>query len=244
MWCASIEPPAITGNIRHSSLFQSIFWFWFDECQQFGPQIENAKVWGPNIKKLATTLLLSALVAEKALGGANDSLSQIPLIFTQKLGLPKCYIFRAHWHKISKKLMLLTTGSCSNCEFSTISSSKLSSNPMNVSFLISLKMMFFKYWSLMSNFSAVKPDGGVFDDQLGDLVGPEDVPVQLLHIAIHNRQVLDFPSRPVGAKVWKVWKIWKVWKVKRKSENLRSPTAMLARLVFSQRTAMPWKTME
>ena len=53
----------------------------------------------------------------------------------------------------------------------------------------------------MSNFSAVKPDGGVFDDQLGDLVGPEDVPVQLLHIAIHNRQVLDFPSRPVGAKV-------------------------------------------
>ena len=34
--------------------------------------------------------------------------------------------------------------------------------------------------------SAEKPDGGVFDDQLGDLVGPEYVPVQLLHIAIHN----------------------------------------------------------
>ena len=172
-----------------------------------------------------------------------ESLSQTPLSFTQKLGLSKCYIFRVHWHKISKKLMLLTTGSCSNCEFSTISSSKLSSNPMNVSFLISLNMMF----EFDVQFSAVKPDGGVFDDQLGDLVGPEDVPVQLLHIAIHNRQVLDFPSRPVGVKVWKVWKewkIWKVWKVKRKSENLRSPTAMLARLVFSQRTAMPWEIME
>ena len=68
---------------------------------------------------------------------------------------------------------------------------------MNVSFLISLNMMF----EFDVQFSAVKPDGGVFDNQLGDLVGPEDVPVQLLHVTIHNCQVLDFPSRPVGVKV-------------------------------------------
>ena len=46
--------------------------------------------------------------------------------------------------------------------------------------------------------SVEKPDGGVFDDQLGDLVGPEYVPVQLLHIAIHNGQVLDLAPCPVG----------------------------------------------
>ena len=38
-----------------------------------------------------------------------------------------------------KKRIQLTTGSFSNREFSTINSSRLSSNPMNVSFLISLQ---------------------------------------------------------------------------------------------------------
>ena len=45
-----------------------------------------------------------------------------------------------------------------------------------------------------------KPDGCVFDDQLGDLVGPEYVPIQLLHVAIHNGQVLYFPSCPEEEK--------------------------------------------
>ena len=54
---------------------------------------------------------------------------------------------------------------------------------------------------LSVQFPAAKPDGGVFDDQLGDLVGPENVPVQLLHVAIHKSQVLDFSSSPVGGKV-------------------------------------------
>ena len=35
----------------------------------------------------------------------------------------------------------------------------------------------------------MEPDGSVLDDQLGDLVGPEHVPVQPLHVAVHNRQV-------------------------------------------------------
>ena len=35
----------------------------------------------------------------------------------------------------------------------------------------------------------MEPDGSVLDDQLGDLVGPEHVPVQPLHVAVHNCQV-------------------------------------------------------
>ena len=47
----------------------------------------------------------------------------------------------------------------------------------------------------------MEPDGSVLDDQLGDLVGPEHVPVQPLHVAVHNRQV--FYLAP-GSKTKKV----------------------------------------
>ena len=71
---------------------------------------------------------------------------------------------------------------------------------MNVSFFISLKMtkvnaifllqaderiIFYFPENAISDFSLsnlmvkVKPDGSVSDDQLGDLVGPEYVPIQL-----------------------------------------------------------------
>ena len=84
----------------------------------------------------------------------------------------------------------------------------------------------------------IEPDGSVLDDQLGDLVGPEHIPVQPLHVAVHNRQVFYLAPGSKKKKVQEQEEEEK--KTQKDPKHLRRPTAMLARLVFSQSTAMPW----